>query len=77
MIAKFLGICVIIGIVYAIAQRIGLTTFIKGLVGFIVLGFLGYCAFKALPDVWEFVKPWTGIVIVILVIFGIYKLIRG
>ena len=76
MFIKFLGICVILGIIYAVAQRIGLTTFIKGLAGFVVLGFLGYCAFKALPTVWAFLSPWIGITIVILVLFGIFKLVR-
>jgi len=73
--------CVVIGVaaigggLYWTAKRIGLTTFIKGLVGFMALGFLGYCAFKAFPTVWAFVAPWMGIIIILLIIWGVLKLI--
>lgn len=77
MFEKLLGICVILGALYWIAHRVGLTTFIKGLVGYTVIGILLYCAFKAFPEVWAFLAPWLGITIVILVLWGLKKLIFG
>ena len=74
---KILGICFLAGIIYWIAKRCGFTTFIKGLVGFVVLGYLVYCAIKAFPTAWAFVAPWLGIIIVILVLWGLKKLIFG
>ena len=73
---KIIGIGFIIGVIYGIAKRHGFTTFIKGLVGFFALCFFGYCALRVLPKVLEWILPWTGIIIVLVVLFLLSRLIR-
>ena len=71
---QILGICFIVGIIYGVAKRFGFTTLVKGLVGFVVLGFFVYCGIKALPTVWSFIAPWMGIIIILLIIWGVLKI---
>ena len=66
----------IIGLIYGISRRYDFTTFIKNLIGYGGLGILGWCVLRVLPEFLEWVLPWSGIFIILVVLFLLSKLIR-